>query len=532
MALTKAHNRMIFGASVNVKDYGAIGDGVADDTAAIQAAVNALQENQVLIFSGLFRTNGVITFTTSSCGVTFDNARFFVGDTGASATTVSGATGKIGFHFKQVTKVQITGSAEFIGQGTSGVTSLLGLYFDTCTDLSCPAFMRFETMAIGRGIRSCVRSSFGDAVANDMNGLQTFESPPTNNAGSVEVIVGSTYCQFGDVVSFDTEKPARYLSIGSGATDNIACSFGSTVCDGVNASPATAHALAIRSAVDCSFGPVICNGTSQAVLVQQYNTDAAFSVNRVFIDAISGPFPSTVASTDSALEMSTTSSNPLGSVAVGSIDVNCSGEFAVFVTSGNLSVNTMKLSGSATRLLNMSNGSGVGDVSVDIGTLIVSNHTGASEVVQIGKGVSISIGHINILTGANTSGKAFIRYNASAGTGSLLPVSIGSIRYTQSGASNDYNYFIFDNSGANPFTAWYVGNIDGDTGAAHMFVDNRDFFIRRGNYFTNALTSLAAAYEVGDILWDNNAAAGGSPGWYCVTGGSPGTWKEMAVLAV
>ena len=41
MPLTKVSFSMIDGTVINVKDFGAVGDGVADDTASLQAALDS-----------------------------------------------------------------------------------------------------------------------------------------------------------------------------------------------------------------------------------------------------------------------------------------------------------------------------------------------------------------------------------------------------------------------------------------------------------------------------------------------------------
>lgn len=50
MALTKAHYRMIADNVVNIKDFGAVGNGVTDDTLAIQAAVTHCIQNGKALF--------------------------------------------------------------------------------------------------------------------------------------------------------------------------------------------------------------------------------------------------------------------------------------------------------------------------------------------------------------------------------------------------------------------------------------------------------------------------------------------------
>jgi hypothetical protein len=64
MSLTKVSYSMIQGSVKSVSDYGAVGDGVADDTAALQAMMNDCS-NKVIVFpAGTYKITSVLTVGT------------------------------------------------------------------------------------------------------------------------------------------------------------------------------------------------------------------------------------------------------------------------------------------------------------------------------------------------------------------------------------------------------------------------------------------------------------------------------------
>lgn len=68
MSLTKVSFSMIEGASINVQDYGATGDGTTNDQAAIQAAIDAATAANKIVYlpAGRYRVTGPLVLTNNS----------------------------------------------------------------------------------------------------------------------------------------------------------------------------------------------------------------------------------------------------------------------------------------------------------------------------------------------------------------------------------------------------------------------------------------------------------------------------------
>lgn len=137
MSLTKVHNRMVEGASFSVDDFGAVGDGVTDDAAAIQAAVDAaIAVNGSVVFSAkTYNVASGIDLKTST-GVNVRGA-------GRRGTTITTSSNITVFTVNQYVTIQ---DLRIIQTGTAGTgkaiatTSTIQAYFCTFERLTINDF--------------------------------------------------------------------------------------------------------------------------------------------------------------------------------------------------------------------------------------------------------------------------------------------------------------------------------------------------------------------------------------------------------
>jgi hypothetical protein len=91
------------------------------------------------------------------------------------------------------------------------------------------------------------------------------------------------------------------------------------------------------------------------------------------------------------------------------------------------------------------------------------------------------------------------------------------------------NYFGTD-AQAMQFSGYATSAGDAPWGTARVNFP-QGFGLAGKKVYSGTAAPTTGTYAQGDMVWNSAPAAGGTPGWMCVTGGSPGTWKAMANLA-
>jgi hypothetical protein len=154
---------------VSVKDFGAVGDGVTDDTAAIQAALNvAITANKPLHFGGgTFYTASQITYTVSAANrrinILLDGATIKCGALDVAQFDFDGSTFRPPFRF--MGPGYVDGSALIINPGVASGSFLV---IDRCDRVEiADVYFNAGTYGNGKGDSAIVPGSSGQVIISN-----------------------------------------------------------------------------------------------------------------------------------------------------------------------------------------------------------------------------------------------------------------------------------------------------------------------------------------------------------------------------
>jgi hypothetical protein len=197
MSLTKVTYSMIDGAVVNVFDFGAVGDGVADDTVALQNAMNQVGKT-VFLPKGTYKTTA--TLTPRCAQIIGESALDSIIEPSSAVTKV------MSIHYGGVNDPYPTYMQGFKVDGAN-TTNATGLYFgdvDSCAVTVDTIYVQNFTGTSGVGIRigQVLKSNFRRVFATGCyNGMLCLD--PTGISFPTTVHFDS--CVFSDNVNVGAE---------------------------------------------------------------------------------------------------------------------------------------------------------------------------------------------------------------------------------------------------------------------------------------------------------------------------------------
>ncbi|HEY4188329.1 MAG TPA: glycosyl hydrolase family 28-related protein [Polyangia bacterium] len=244
---------------ISVKDFGAVGNGLADDTASCQAAINyasALGGGIVYFPPGTYLTSGALMVMTASVDLVGAGAVSIIKQSNATANGVSFAiTGGV-LPQNRVIGLQVAHSSSSTGAAIAAVVPSTGAFFvDRVTVISSGITVGFKNgLAISGGATANIIS-----VTNSyFSAFVTSAIPVSILTSASSIFIAGNYILGGSAGN----SALAVTNIGSNTGTEV---VGNTI-DGSQAS-ATCNAATIQGGLRSISGNVMIGGSSSTGLV-------------------------------------------------------------------------------------------------------------------------------------------------------------------------------------------------------------------------------------------------------------------------
>jgi parallel beta-helix repeat protein len=524
MALTKAHFRMIAGQSFNVKDYGAIGDGVANDASAIQAAINAADAaggGTVYFPSGDYKTDAQVTLC-SDLELRGDmNAHLL--PSVSVATQAYYANGKANI---RVTDLVFEGTGAAFSTGTERL-----LQFDTCSEVQVHNCTFRKAREGGLVADNCDQGRLSECLFE-----QCHQTGATIRNGCVSWVVSDCLFYLNGNTGIATSANGRGIVVWESARVNISnCTFKDNTEYGLRFySQAGDSDYNQQCAVsNCTFEN---NGTTATGKVDFYiyneiQTMETFVVSNCTFRTASGRVSMAIQGNGIAVSNC-------------SFDAITAGEGFVFnlfeatnVTISNCVArgfdNCFSISSTAGSIPNNINVINCQFIDCDAGTsgiygenTVISNcyfkQSAAAKAANVSFIVADDVGSTGTKIINNTFDNCYRGLEINIDN---CDIEISGNLFVNTG---DFSVRCYGTDLTN--LIWHTNKLDLGTNPAILGKIQRMGCIFPMVVGKSDVAPTVLTFAVGDMVFNSGATAGGKAGWICTTAGTPGTWKPFGAI--